>query len=131
MFSDIPEENIVRCANPAFAPVEIFKKFDGNIVYISVCGDKDKGRYKSSKYFDAYPCIDGKPLPFDKVQGKLKPTSATKGYYVVAPMMNDGLSGTEVREKLADGSMEEFKKLYGKANDAILSLIVDRLKNES
>ena len=119
----IPTNKIVQIKNP-YAPVEILKKFDENsTAFITVVGEKDEARL-GGKYFTPYT-------------GNLDAGYKDKGYVYTAPAQPNAISGTDVRNWLGSGDIEDrrslFTKAYPKANDKIFKLITSKLDtlNES
>lgn len=124
---DIPKNNIVKVKSP-YDPMEIKSKFDPNTTaYVTVFSDKDAGRLTNGKYFKKWT---GKDLKgYDQ-----------EGYYIVAPVAKINVNGKNVSgEQLrnlfgGDKSLEEkkkiFKEVYGKFDQKIFDLIVNKL-NES
>ena len=117
----IPSSKIVEIKNP-YAPKEIIGKFDNKTTaFVTVVGEKDRYRLKG-KYFEPYH-----PDRIDKGY-------EDKGYVYVAPSSGGGMSGTEARKLLSQGSESDkitgFKKVYdGKFDSKIFTLITTRLTN--
>ena len=114
----IPINKIVQIKNP-YAPVEILKNFDENTTgFITVVGEKDAQRL-SGKYFTPY-------------KGTVDSGYSDKGYVYVSPSLSN-VSGTDVRNWLGSGDIEDRKKLFTKAypkfNEKIFNLIVKRLNS--
>ena len=115
----IPSNKIVEIKNP-YAPKEIIGKFDNKTTaFVTVVGEKDRYRLKG-KYFEPYH-----PDRIDKGY-------EDKGYVYVAPSSGGGMSGTEARKLLSQGSESDkingFKKVYdGKFDSKIFTLITTRL----
>ena len=115
----IPSSKIVEIKNP-YAPKEIIGKFDNKTTaFVTVVGEKDRYRLKG-KYFEPYH-----PDRIDKGY-------EDKGYVYVAPSSGGGMSGTEARKLLSQGSESDkitgFKKVYdGKFDSKIFTLITTRL----
>jgi hypothetical protein len=89
----IPSSKIHQVKNP-YQPTEILKKFDeGTTAFITVVGEKDKARL-GGKYFQPY---------------KGEPTEGyrDRGYVYASPSSGGGISGTEVRNGLSNGSDEQ------------------------
>jgi hypothetical protein len=112
----IPVNKIVQIKNP-YAPVEILKKFDEKTTgFITVVGGKDAQRL-GGKYFTPY-------------KGTVDSGYSDKGYVYISPSLSD-VSGTDVRNWLGSGDIEDRKKLFTKAypkfNEKIFNLIVKRL----
>lgn len=123
----VPSGKIVFSAIPAFNPMEVLEPND---VYVAVTSVKDGDRYTKSDYYKPYPLKDGVPVPFEEVKNLLK-TKTHCGYYVVCPTMENGISGTQVREKFRQennhGRKKIIKTLYGTVDKDILKLFEDRL----
>jgi len=115
----IPSNKIVEIKNP-YAPKEIIGKFDNKTTaFVTVVGEKDRYRLKG-KYFEPYH-----PDRIDKGY-------EDRGYVYVAPESGGGMSGTEARKLLSQGSESDkitgFKKVYdGKFDSKIFTLITTRL----
>jgi len=115
----ISSNKIIQIKNP-YAPKEIIGKFDKNTTaFVTVVGEKDRYRLKG-KYFEPYH-----PDRIDKGYDD-------KGYVYVAPSSGGGMSGTEARRLLSQGSESDkiagFKKVYdGKFDSKIFTLITTRL----
>jgi len=112
----IPVNKIVQIKNP-YAPVEILKKFDEKTTgFITVVGGKDAQRL-GGKYFTPY-------------KGTVDSGYSDKGYVYISPSLSD-VSGTDVRNWLGSGDIEDRKKLFTKAypkfNEKIFNLIVKKL----
>lgn len=116
----VPKDKVVQVKNP-YTPVEVLKKYNPeNTAYIAVVGRKDINRLKG-KYFDDY----------DKhtiLQGY-----KDAGYVYAAPMMEDGISASQVRHAFSKIHSEEehqeyFKKIYGKFNKRILKTFQKKFK---
>lgn len=128
----VPENRILFSAVPAFQPKEILSGMDEKTAYIAVTSEKDGDRYSVSPFFEPYPVEGGKPVPFEKIKDELYPWSA-KGYYLVLPQMEGGISASQIRNTFMDKdkSIEEkknfFRKVYGKYDEEIFNLIVGRL----
>ena len=119
----IPSNKIVQIKNP-YAPVEILKKFDENTTaFITVVGEKDEQRL-GGKYFTPY-------------KGELEAGYAEKGHVYISPAQPNAISGTDVRNWLGSGEIEDRKKLFSKAypkfDEKIFQLITSKLSslNES
>ena len=119
----IPSNKIVQIKNP-YAPTEILKKFDGDTTaFITVVGEKDEQRL-GGKYFTPY-------------KGEFEAGYAEKGYVYISPAQPNAISGTDVRNWLGSGEMEDRKKLFSKAypkfDEKIFNLITTKLSslNES
>lgn len=117
-------DQVVKAANPAFSPKELFAKFpDDRIIYVAAVSEKDaKDRYSKSKYFAPWP--GGDDLK------KLKEVSEG-AYYIVMPMMSNKISGTLVRKVLStidEGkARRNFKRVYGKEDDELFDLMRQHL----
>ena len=115
----IPSNKIAQVKNP-YAPSEILSKFNKETTaFITVVGEKDSNRL-GGKYFEKYK--DGIEL-----EGYID-----RGYVFISPSQPNAISGTDVRVGLKKGSTEdkkEFftKKAYGKFNQSIFDMIVDKL----
>lgn len=119
----IPSNRIVEIKNP-YVPTEILKKFDKDTTaFVTVVGEKDEQRL-GGKYFTPYKGV------FDAGYGD-------KGYVYISPSQPNAISGTDVRNWLGKGEIEDRKKLFSKAypkfDEKIFNLIVKRLDslNES
>jgi len=117
MFGISPNK-IVEVKNP-YTPTEILKKYnEKTTAFITVVGEKDSNRL-GGKYFEKWK--DGGEL-----QGY-----RDKGYVYIAPSQANGISGTQVRNGLSNGSIEDkqnfFKKIYGKFDKKIFDLITKKL----
>ena len=119
----IPSNKIVQIKNP-YAPTEILKNFDGDTTaFITVVGEKDEQRL-GGKYFTPYT-------------GKFEAGYAEKGYVYISPAQPNAISGTDVRNWLGSGEIEDRKKLFSKAypkfDEKIFNLITTKLSslNES
>ncbi len=119
---DIPSNRIVQIKNP-YAPTEILKNFDETTTaFITVVGEKD-GQRLGGKYFTPY-------------KGDLDSGYKDKGYVYVSPSLSN-VSGTDVRNWLGKGEIEDRKKLFNKAypkfDEKIFNLITTKLSslNES
>ena len=125
---DINPRRIIQCKNPAFKPVEIFDLYKNYpIIYISAVGKKDEERYKTGTFF--------KPLPLPFVLKDVEALSTAEdgiGYFTNIPMTKD-ISGTQVREALANAQGDEreilFKKFFGKYDSIIDQLLIAKLKD--
>ena len=114
----IPSSKIHQVKNP-YKPTEILKKFDKDTTaFITVVGEKDKARL-GGKYFQPY---------------KGEPTEGyrDRGYVYASPSSGGGISGTEVRNGLSNGSDDQkqnfFKdRAFPKFNKTIFKLITDKL----
>lgn len=119
----IPSNKIVKVKNP-YVPNEILKKFDkDNTAFVTVVGKKDAGRL-GGKFFTPYK----DNLEFEGYEDR--------GYVYIAPSQSNAVSGTEVRNNLKDGSLEDKKKFfskraYPKFNSSIFKLITDKLSTLS
>ena len=115
----IPSNKIVQVKNP-YAPSEILNKFNKETTaFITVVGEKDSNRL-GGKYFEKYK--DGTEL-----EGY-----ADRGYVFISPSQSNAISGTDVRVGLRKGSTEDkkeffIKKAYGKFNQSIFDMVVDKL----
>ncbi len=115
----ISSNKIIQIKNP-YAPKEIISKFNSKTTaFVTVVGEKDRYRLKG-KYFEPYH-----PDRIDKGY-------EDKGYVYVAPSSGGGMSGTEARKLLSQGSESDkligFKKVYdGKFDSKIFTLITTRL----
>jgi cytidyltransferase-like protein len=129
-------DHIVKCKNPAFSPVEVLGMYKAPVVCVMAVGAKDAERYKSSKLFEPYPMIKGRPAPFESVANKLSTANdKTVMYYVIVPHAEGGLSGTKCREMLAAVKSEKsadaqavMKKCFGTYNADIARMIISNLK---
>jgi len=128
----IPRSKIVRTRNP-YTPTEILKKFDPETTaVVTVFSEKDAGRLASGKYYQPYK------------RGIEMQGYEDEGYYIVLPVYNlsvDGqnISGTALRNFFGDSSKSReekqrmMKKVYGKVDNRILDLLINKLggKRES
>jgi hypothetical protein len=113
----VPKSKIVQIKNP-YAPTEILKNYDDETTaFITVVGEKDENRL-GGKYFTPY-------------KGNVEYGYKDKGYVYATPSQGNNISGTQVRNMLSSGTMEEkrenFSKLYPKFNERIFNLIVSKL----
>jgi len=114
----IPSSKIHLVKNP-YKPTEILKKFEEETTaFITVVGEKDKARL-GGKYFQPY---------------KGEPTEGyrDRGYVYAAPISGGGVSGTQVRHGLTNGSEDQKQKFFKdtaftKFNKTIFKLITDKL----
>ena len=114
----IPKSKIVQIKNP-YAPTEILKNYDQTTTgFITVVGEKDANRL-GGKYFTPY-------------KGTIEYGYKEKGYVYATPAQDSAITGTQVRNMLSSGTMEErrekFSKLYPKFNESIFKLIVTKLE---
>ena len=115
----IPSNKIAQVKNP-YAPSEILSKFNKETTaFITVVGEKDSNRL-GGKYFEKYK--DGIEL-----EGYVD-----RGYVFISPAQPNAISGTDVRVGLKKGSTEDkkdffVKKAYGKFNQSIFDMVVDKL----
>lgn len=127
MFGVTPEFS----RSPAFRPEEILAKYPEDTAYITVTSEKDRARYFAGKYFEEYPMKGGKPVPFEEL--KLEPYRE-KGYVLILPELEGGISATKVRKALGDPNIPEEKKkqiftnLYGKFDQDVYNLITGKLE---
>ncbi len=129
-------DHIVKCKNPAFAPIEILRLYKAPVVTVMAVGQKDVERYKESKMFEPYPMSKGRPAPFESVAKNLATSEdKTTMYYVVVPATANGLSGTKCRERLAkvapdkaDEVADAMKYCFGTVNDDIGRMLLSNLK---
>lgn len=119
----IPANRIVEIKNP-YVPTEILKKFDKDTTaFVTVVGEKDEQRL-GGKYFTPY-------------KGVFDAGYMDKGYVYISPSQPNAISGTDVRNWLGSGTMEDRKKLFSKAypkfDEKIFQLITSKLSslNES
>jgi hypothetical protein len=125
----VPKDKVVQCVNPTFTPKEILDGYSGNEALVMAVGEKDyEERYKDSDHWLLYP--DNKK--FGVVKGELYPMSF-KGYCIIVPMQEDGISASVVRKTLGsnaplDKKQEAFVKLYGKFDEEIFNLIVGKVE---
>ena len=128
----IPSNKIIFSATPAFAPKELLNTMPEQTAYVAVTSEKDKDRYASSPYFEPYPEEGGSPKRFDEVKNELYGFK-TKGYYLVLPNLEGGISATEIRSifqdpnKSEEDKKSEFTRFYSKFNQEIFDLINNRL----
>jgi hypothetical protein len=122
MFGISPNK-IVLVKNP-YAPMEILKNYDETTTaFITVVGEKDEQRL-GGKYFTPY-------------KGDLDSGYKDKGYVYASPAQPNAISGTDVRNWLGKGEMEDRKQLFNKAypkfDKNIFDLITKKLDtlNES
>ena len=115
----VPANKIIEIKNP-YAPKEILNKFpEDTTAFVTVVGEKDRYRLKG-KYFEPYHP--------DRIQKGYKDA----GYVFVTTSSGGGMSGTEARKLLSQGTEAEkvagFKKVYdGKFDSKIYKLITTRL----
>lgn len=115
----IPSNKIVQVKNP-YAPSEILNKFNKETTaFITVVGEKDSNRL-GGKYFEKYK-------DSTELEGY-----ADRGYVFISPSQPNAISGTDVRVGLRKGSIEDkkdffVKKAYGKFNQSIFDMVVDKL----
>jgi GNAT superfamily N-acetyltransferase len=115
----IPSNKIVQVKNP-YAPSEILNKFNKETTaFITVVGEKDSNRL-GGKYFEKYK-------DSTELEGY-----ADRGYVFISPSQPNAISGTDVRVGLRKGSTEDkkeffIKKAYGKFNQSIFDMVVDKL----
>ena len=115
----VPANKIIEIKNP-YAPKEILDKFPSDTTaFVTVVGEKDRYRLKG-KYFEPYHP--------DRIQKGYKDA----GYVYVTTSSGGGMSGTEARKLLSQGTEAEkvagFKKVYdGKFDSKIYKLITTRL----
>lgn len=116
----INPDRIVCCKNPAFGPSEIFSKVGDGVIYVAACGAKNRPRYAKGSFF--------KELPEDI--DHLTPVSEKRGYYVLIPMQEDGISGTEAREQIARATESELplviKRVLGDYDIATAKMLKKR-----
>ena len=121
----IPKSNIHQVKNP-YRPDEILKKFDDKkTAFVTVVGEKDKGRLGMGKgrYFQPYKGNTDLPMK-------------DNGYVYIVPPQGRGISGTEVRQGIGRGEESQkkafFKKVYGKFDPKIFNLLTKKItKTES
>ena len=115
----VPANKIIEIKNP-YAPKEILNKFpEDTTAFVTVVGEKDRYRLKG-KYFEPYHP--------DRIEKGYKDA----GYVYVTTAAGGGMSGTEARKLLSQGTEAEkvagFKKVYdGKFDSKIYKLITTRL----
>jgi len=115
----VPANKIIEIRNP-YAPKEILDKFPSDTTaFVTVVGEKDRYRLKG-KYFEPYHP--------DRIEKGYK----YAGYVYVTSASGGGMSGTEARKLLSQGTESEkitgFKKVYdGKFDAKIFTLITTRL----
>jgi mannose-6-phosphate isomerase-like protein (cupin superfamily) len=112
----IPSNRIVQIKNP-YAPTEILKNYDEtSTAFITVVGGKDASRL-GGKYFTPY-------------KGNLEAGYKDNGYVYISPSLSN-VSGTDVRNWLGSGDIEDRKKLFTKAypkfDSKIFNLITKKL----
>ena len=119
----IPSNRIVQIKNP-YAPTEILKNYDETTTaFITVVGEKDEARL-GGKYFTPY-------------KGNLEAGYKETGYVYTSPAQPNAISGTDVRNWLGSGDIDNRKKLFTKAypkfDSKIFNLITTKLSslNES
>lgn len=125
---DINPDKIQQVKSP-YNPIEILSQFDpATTAYVSAVSSKDASRLSGGKYFRHF--IEDRPLEGWK----------DAGYYVVAPELvdEDGMnSGTKIRAVMGSSEVPEdkkreiFRKLYGKDDDAIFNLLVQKSSDVS
>jgi len=114
----IPESKFVQIKNP-YVPTEILTDFNPiDTSYVAVVSEKDKTRLKG-KFFKPY--TDNMELGYEE-----------RGYVYVVPVLGEGVSGTESRNGLSMGTLEEredfFKtRIYNKFNQGIFDLLTSKL----
>ena len=125
---NIEEGKFQEVENP-FVPKELLKKFNPKQTsFITVVTPEDAAALSKSKYFEHYS--DGEPL---------KPY-AEAGYYLTVPEIraevgNQALTGQQIMQVLGSSKtkpqMKErlFKALYGKTDNDIMDMIVDKAKS--
>ena len=116
----IPKSNIHQVKNP-YRPDEILKKFDEKkTAFVTVVGEKDKGRLRMGKgrYFQPYKGNTDLPMK-------------DNGYVYIVPPQGRGISGTEVRQGMSRGEESQkkafFKKIYGKFDPKIFNLLTTKI----
>jgi GNAT superfamily N-acetyltransferase len=115
----IPSNKIVQVKNP-YAPSEILNKFNKETTaFITVVGEKDSNRL-GGKYFEKYK-------DSTELEGYVD-----RGYVFISPAQPNAISGTDVRVGLRKGSTDDkkdffVKKAYGKFNQSIFDMVVDKL----
>ena len=115
----IPSNKIAQVKNP-YAPTEILSKFNKETTaFITVVGEKDSSRL-GGKYFEKYK---------DSIELE---GYVDRGYVFISPAQPNAISGTDVRIGLKKGSTEDkkdffVKKAYGKFNQSIFDMVVDKL----
>ena len=115
----IPSNKIGQVKNP-YAPTEILSKFNKETTaFITVVGEKDSNRL-GGKYFEKYK---------DSIELE---GYVDRGYVFISPAQPNAISGTDVRVGLRKGSTEDkkdffVKKAYGKFNQSIFDMVVDKL----
>ena len=115
----IPSNKIAQVKNP-YAPTEILSKFNKETTaFITVVGEKDSNRL-GGKYFEKYK---------DSIELE---GYVDRGYVFISPSQPNAISGTDVRIGLKKGSTEDkkdffVKKAYGKFNQSIFDMVVDKL----
>ena len=126
---NIPQDRVIQCVNPTFTPKEILEGYSGNEALVMAVGEKDfEERYKDSDHWLLYP---GNKR-FETVKDELYPMSY-KGYCIIVPMQEDGISASVVRKTLGstaplEKKQEAFVKLYGKFDEEIFNLIVSKVE---
>jgi mannose-6-phosphate isomerase-like protein (cupin superfamily)/predicted GNAT family acetyltransferase len=113
----IPSNRIIQIKNP-YAPTEILKNFDETTTaFITVVGEKDQARL-GGKYFTPY-------------KGNLEAGYKERGYVYTSPAQPNAISGTDVRNWLGSGEVEDrktlFTKAYPKFDNKIFNLITKKL----
>jgi hypothetical protein len=128
----VSSDKIQYSAVPAFQPKEILSTMDEKTAFIAVTSEKDNERYTVSSFFEPYPIEGGKPVPFENIKDKLYPWSE-KGYYIILPQMEGGISASKVRNTFMDSDKSEdekknfFKTIYKKYDEEIYNLINNKL----
>lgn len=128
----VPDNKVIFSAVPAFQPKELFSKLPVDTAYIAITSEKDSDRYTHSDYFEKYPEEGGKPVDFNTIKDKLLPFEE-KGYYMVLPSLEGGISASEVRQKMQDDNITiEAKKtflskIYKSKNNELFDMIISRL----
>jgi glycerol-3-phosphate cytidylyltransferase-like family protein len=110
-------DKIVLIKNP-YKPTEILSKFNPQTTaYISVIGEKDSNRL-GGNYYKPYNGIAHEGYDIC-------------GYVYTVPMKENGISATDVRRSLENGSDKTLKlnfiKIYNKFNEDIFRLIIGKL----
>lgn len=128
-------EHIVKCKNPAFAPVEILEKYKGPTTCVMAVGKKDVDRYDHSSLYTEYPTKNGSPVPFPLINTPLSDEETAKMYYLPMGDEAGSMSGTKARKLMAKLTLETpeserkkvFKEIFGSYDDIVYQLMVSKM----
>jgi cytidyltransferase-like protein len=132
----IDPEHIIKCKNPAFAPVEILEKYKGPTSCVMAVGKKDVDRYAHSSFYEEYPMKGGSPVPFSSIDHEsLDDEETAKMYYLPMGDQAGSMSGTKARKLMAKLSLdtpekerkEVFKEIFGSYDDLTYQLLVSKM----